>query len=297
MLVSLKNKKKYAIVFALIIILVVGAILFFVVPIKKFKPSGYRDTLQWERVITGENSKEITDKHHEAAKKYIEKKKKECFWENAFFIGDSVTYGTVSENGDARIAKVTYPQQVCENLSIDSFEANGVGGSSFCIRGMEWFLGREKDFPEKADVIFVLGGYNDAFNPTNCIPGDADTPGTVTGDIELLFDCFDEKYPDADVFVIIPYKIIVGDVVWKLANQENLEKINGIVRERASAHGYYIIDLYDSGFLDITDGTCREDYYSDSIHLSDAGYKLLGDMIVAEALRLKTGSWDGREGY
>ena len=74
MLVSLKNKKKYAIVFALIIILVVGAILFFVVPIKKFKPSGYRDTLQWERVITGENSKEITDRHHEAAKKINNRK-------------------------------------------------------------------------------------------------------------------------------------------------------------------------------------------------------------------------------
>lgn len=258
---------------------------------------GTRSTAQWNRAIQGENSLAITQTHAIAARNYLESGAGQGLWDKVFFLGDSITFGMQAKRSADEPVTATYTQQFVNALHIPQYTVNAVGGSCFCRNGVEWFYGRKEEFPDTADAVFIQGGFNDIFSSSIFKLGTISEEGTIAGDVEILFDYIDKKYTDADVFVIIPYNVDVENIDGINVNSDYFQKVLQAIREIALSHNYYVIDLAQSGFFDLRDKTCLDSFLSDTVYPNDTGYKVLGDMIAAEAVRLRLKSADGMEGY
>ena len=256
-----------------------------------------KSTDEWKREITGENSLKVTECHYQAAKAYLETIGDFIFWKNAFFLGDSLTYGMQKGLTINDSITISYPQVLAEACNIENININAQCGTTFSTAIPNGYYARRDDFPETADAVFVMGGINDVLNSIYCKFGDADTPGTSLGDAKLLFDYLNEKYPEADIFYVVPYLMdIDGYFGLTVDNTDELELMTAL-QKMAEDHEFYIIDLHGCGFLDTLDKSCVDAIILDGFHPNDIGYKMMGTMIGAEAIRLKTRSLDGMEGY
>lgn len=254
-------------------------------------------TMEWQRNIEGDTNYEITMKHYYAARNYLATGIGDRLWENAFFLGDSVTESVVGDS--LNLLGTTYPATVAEVLNIGTYEVNAIGGSGFSSHGGSPFYGRREEFPETADVVFVMGGINDSFlyNTGEIELGTPQDGQGLAGEIEQVYSYIDERYPDADVFAVIPYNLMLDWPLGRIARQECLYETYDLIRQMAESHGYYIIDLSECGFLELTDQTCKAPFYSGGVHPNGYGFRMLGEMIAADAVRLRTGSENGLEGY
>lgn len=53
----------------------------------------------------------------------------------------------------------------------------------------------------------------------------------------------------------------------------------------SAAHGFRVIDLYNSNMLDSHDPDIVADYMPDGVHANKAGYRILAEHIAAELVR------------
>lgn len=256
-----------------------------------------QSTTEWERDIKGATGYETTLKQFYAARNYLETGIGDGLWENAFFLGDSVTRSVVGDSLNP--LRFTYPETVAEILNLKNYEVNAVGGSGFSYEGTEPFYERREQFPETADVVFVMGGINDSFlyNVGAIELGTVEQLDGLAGEIEKVYNLLDEKYPKADIFAVIPYNLMLDWPLGGVARQECLYETYDIIRQMATRHGYYIIDLSENEFLDLSDQTCAVPFYSGGVHPNGYGFYMLGEVIAAEAVRIRTGSEDGMEGF
>ncbi|MBQ0042449.1 MAG: SGNH/GDSL hydrolase family protein, partial [Lachnospiraceae bacterium] len=189
-------------------------------------------------------SKKATDDAYKRAVEYLISDTYEVPWNRVLFLGDSITAGV--QSGVSTINKDnTYPEKFFDRLGVEVVNA-GIGGSTVWSGGPDAMVNRCTDYGDNYDAIFVMGGINDWFYGYECTIGDTQTSGTFTFDYNRMLDLLCEKYPDADIFVLIPLepKEHAG-----VTPYEDLGVIRNIERSLGKAHDCFVIDLSVQGVL------------------------------------------------
>ena len=177
-------------------------------------------------------------------------KKKVDFSQLTFVaFGDSITYGAdLIINGRVEIP---YPTAVNNILNFKSYENKGVSGSTITANniGLQCITDHITSYTKDADIIAVLGGVND-YNrslPLGTIE-DKDT-STFYGALHVGMEYLKEKYPDAFIFYMTPFKEHFHGVDCTTVNSSGyiLEDTAKAIKEVAEIYGIAVLDLYEVG--------------------------------------------------
>ncbi|MCR5674755.1 MAG: Ig-like domain-containing protein [Lachnospiraceae bacterium] len=202
-------------------------------------------------------------------------------WKRILCIGDSVTAGVQAGPGMLQWIP-NYPLIMSELLGVPTFN-HGVGGSSIWSGG-NFTITSSLDRFEKADAVFLMGGYNDWFYGVQCPIGDLETPGSFTYDFNALCARISEQYPDADVFVVLP-PTPHGHV--GIEPYYDFSWLKAIEKEIAESYAFRIINLPAEDVLNGLEEDTWHTFFSDDVHMNDYGYLVLGTIITDKALILK----------
>ena len=183
------------------------------------------------------------------------------------FIGDSITWGYY-KNGDSTRSVNPYPAVIEKNLGCVSVNL-AVSGSSFA----SMLSTQVPQIPDDADYVCVMAGIN---NRANTELGEiTDKTGeTWSALLYQLLMGIKEKVPNAKLIVFTPTSITNGDVVSGSFYTNVLHTISV-----CQYYGIACIDVYGRCGFSYYIESDRAMYYSDVLHLNDAGYKKLGDEI------------------
>ena len=113
------------------------------------------------------------------------------------------------------------------------------------------------------------------------------SPRTFWGDLDELMDGLEEDYPEAEVIFLTPLPNSLQDYLKEerkyLMPQE---KFGEVIRFLAKEHGFEVFDLYNSNILDGHDKDNVLHLMPDGVHPNAEGYRILGEHIAAELIRL-----------
>ncbi|MDE5940231.1 MAG: hypothetical protein K2H37_14280 [Lachnospiraceae bacterium] len=202
-------------------------------------------------------------------------------------LGDSITAAANLE-GEEGYLSYAYPAVLKELLGAEEVYNLGIGGSSIGRYWSDAFVERYKQIPEDTDIIIVMGGTNDGFCLSEKEFGSPAErkPWTFWGDLDELMRGLKENYPDADIFFATPLPNILQDYLMRertyLLPQKN---IADVILTLSAAHGFQVIDLYNSNMLDSHDADIVADYMPDGVHANKEGYRILAEHIAARLVR------------
>ena len=144
-------------------------------------------------------------------------------------------------------------------------------------------MDKVKYFEGNADAVFIMAGVCDWFFGENCVLGDVDSKDTFIYDFNLLLTLVENKYRNADIFVLIPLEpeYYMGSA----ALDKDYEDIQNEIRYYAANRDFKVIDLPKYDILNASNASTRQLYYKDSVHPNTQGFKMLGNIVLAEALK------------
>ena len=206
-------------------------------------------------------------------------------------LGDSITQA-VNLDSLEDYQKLAYPNILKEALGAKEAVNLGIGGSSIGRYWADAFVDRYTQIPEDTDLILVMGGTNDGFCASFVEFGNSEERAerTFWGDLDELMDGLAEDYPDAEVIFLTPLPNSLQDYLKEdrkyLVPQE---KFGEVIRILAGEHGMEVFDLYNSNILDGHDKDNVLHLMPDGVHPNEEGYRILGEHIAAEIIRLLDG--------
>ena len=173
-------------------------------------------------------------------------------------LGDSVTHGA---------ACPTYIPALQEILGFENCRNYGQGGSTICAAREDPlpFVERYSSMDDDADIILVFGGFNDFSWCSELGDVDSIDPFTFYGALNTLSVGLQEKYPDAYIFFVTPYKrynFTTGQVVDGLGKSEygySYSDLNDAINTVGQKHGIDVLDLFNLLEID-------ENSTTDSLH-------------------------------
>lgn len=218
-------------------------------------------------------------------------------------LGDSITEASNLERLE-NYKELSYPAAMEKALGAREVYNLGIGGSSIGRYWADAFVDRYQEIPQDTDLILVMGGTNDGFCASMVEFG---TPAerksrTFWGDLNELMDGLAADYPYAEVIFLTPLPNGLHDYLKKdhpyLISQE---KYAQVIMQLASEHDMEVIDLYNSNILDGHDKDNALHLMPDSVHPNVEGYRILGEHVAAEIIRLleeryASGEDTGRQG-
>lgn len=228
--------------------------------------------------VSDGNILDTTASAYADAKAYLSKKP-EVAWKKIVCIGDSITAGYDKEN--------SYPGAMQNALKLIGSDATvyneGIGGATIGHWDGQSLCDKVKYFEGNADAVFIMAGVCDWFFGENCILGDVDSKDTFIYDFNLLLTLVENKYRNADIFVLIPLEpeYYMGSA----ALDKDYEDIQNEIRYYAANRDFKVIDLPKDDILNASNASTRQLYYKDSVHPNTQGFKMLGNIILAEALK------------
>ena len=216
------------------------------------------------------------------------------------FLGDSITYGDQTEKpypyyiADRLNMYYTYSFQwksgsdlVERSIDNNEYKANCINNYGQCgnvvidnggLNG-SGFVGRYKKMDKDADMIFVLGGTNDAaFASQSWVNKElgeiTDTDdSTFCGGFYNLLTGIQKEFPNSKLVVLTPTKRGDG---WA---KDTLHLYAKAEKEIAENLGITVLDLYNAPELDF-DVLGWDKYTADKLHPNADGDKLIPDYIV-----------------
>lgn len=243
-------------------------------------------------VYTWDNTYEKTMKINELDRKILEAAYYDFSSIQADFIGDSITEG-VGGNLDADGNKISYVNYVNQILQLGGIYNNGVAGRTIADHNNpDMSIDRLQDsvFNINSQIILLYAGINDFLCEDELkIYGklDSGSESGYCGQLQSLVTDVMRNLPDRDYFFVTSYKIkttdnsVYKDFTGTITLNDYMEPLRILAGRNSNIH---IIELYNTGFMSMEDERNITNFFSDSIHPNDAGYKILGEHIAAEIL-------------
>lgn len=203
-------------------------------------------------------------------------------------LGDSITQAVNLDTLD-HYQELAWPHVLKEVLGAEEVVNLGIGGSSIGRYWADAFVDRYTEIPEDTDLIFVMGGTNDGFCASFVEFGNSEerAPRTFWGDLDELMDGLKEDYPEAEVIFLTPIPNSLHDYL--KAERKYLmpqEEFSEVIITLAEEHGMEVFDLYNSNILDGHDKDNILHLMPDGVHPNEEGYRILGEHVAAELIRL-----------
>lgn len=210
------------------------------------------------------------------------------------FVGDSVTEG-VGGNVDGSGRTISYVNYVQENLKFGTVLNNGKGGRMITDYtgdpAYSIVLNEGTVINKNSQITVFYAGLNDyltAMEKKDFGTLDSGSTAGYCGQLQLMMDSLNQDYPGMDFFFVTAYPASGKDgskeVVGFAGGRPELNDYMEQQRILAERNGFYIIELYNIGFMDANDPQVAANLLSDSVHPNDTGYQILGNHIAAEIL-------------
>ena len=187
----------------------------------------------------------------------------ECF-------GDSLTEGfqVMEEDGELRtgIGEVTYPKELEQKLT-ELFASDGnkytftdLTVKNYGQSGSVLQASSCARLSGSADIVLIL------YTANNFLSGE-DYVGTLEANIETIGK-------QGGFVFLLNYPVVEGS-----PEEDKITQANNYIANTASAYSIPLIDLR-SCFSSVSDYAQEELFGADQVHLTDLGYKLMGDYIA-----------------
>lgn len=247
-------------------------------------------------------SKEITDKENTYDKKILQKQPYDFSDVTIACLGDSITEGINGKTGQAD--GLTYPQVLKEALGAEEVYNLGIGGSTIGDYWASAMVNRYMEIPKDTDIIIVYGGINDVFSGTDVTMGNLEEleDNTFCGDLDTLLEGIRLNYPTSWLILVTPMNSITIEEVRTLnPEMEPIEDYINAMLSLAEKYNVDVIDLFNYNFLNSYDKGVY-DAYVPGCHPTDEGYRVLGEHIAKEIIRISLeneadgeylGKWNG----
>jgi lysophospholipase L1-like esterase len=208
-------------------------------------------------------------------------------WKNKTinFLGDSITAGlnVGIENSwvvkCSEILQANYNNYGISNSTIANPNNSG-SNDPMCLRYM--------DMSNNADLVVVLAGRNDYRSVSMPLGTINDTDNsTFYGGLKTLVEGLWNKYPLKTIVFCTPFKARVSEASEKRDNEwsNNVglyqESYNNAIKEVCKMYAIPVIDLYNEGTFNSWNDTAREVWFTDTIHPSIEGHKVLGEIVAS----------------
>jgi acyl-CoA thioesterase-1 len=185
-------------------------------------------------------------------------------------LGDSLTAGYRTVDPYALDPRVPYPAQLMTLINgrlkghTQAFVINaGINGDD--TNGMLWRF-RQTVATEKPEIVVIWGGINDL--------GAAKEPEQVMENLTKLYYLCRETGATPVACTLTPTR----------PTSTKIRHLNELIRAYSSEKGLVLVDLF-SGLVDV-EGNLRQEYSDDGVHLTQAGYGRIAEIVLGAIVPL-----------
>ncbi len=167
----------------------------------------------------------------------------------------------------------TWHAKVADRLGFEYVNCGRNGSSVGLDRTADGFgpamTSRISELPEKADVVIIIAGHNDA----DMIAGGRPyTLEDFSASLSLLLSSLAARYPDASIGYVTPWGV----------DRPMFREVIAEIKRVCGAHGVPVLDAAATSGIDVNNPEFRAKYFQgggvrDTAHLNDDGHNLLVD--------------------
>lgn len=246
----------------------------------------FRDTVNFQEVSTSELKD--TESEFDSAESETAKPSGDIvvFPKSTYItFGDSITYGADFTRQYSQM-DYPYPTLVSNTLSLKSFNNYAISGSTIAtdVDDLPSIYHQCLNASADADIVSVLGGVNDYNRSVELGTISDNSKTTFYGSLNSIVSLLLEKYPDAFIFLMTPYK---EDCYHQFSCTEsnsagyNLEDYANAVKDVAELYNIPVLDMYNEGQYELE----MYNPNSDGIHPSQEFIREYTAPQIAEFIR------------